>query len=249
MQRLLISLLAAASGPLAVRGGGNGWPNSLAQTPPRGWRSWNAVLGGINDTFIRAVADALVLRRHSLDGVPTSLADLGYNRVGLDDAWEACGQGVNGSFHNAAGVMLWDAVKFPDVQGMVDYVHSLGLFIDHYDNNDGCCEAGKVGPHYEQDAAFLAAHGFDGAKFDSCGPAPNMTEWAVAFNKTGRQMLIENCNNQDPFRPTVQPDGSVFCPFNMFRTSIDNSPNFLSGVSNLLDSVAFFNVSGPGCWA
>ena len=69
--------------------------------------------------------------------MPTSLADLGYNRVGLDDAWEACGAGVNGSFHDASGAMMWDAAKFPDVQGMVDYVHAKGLFIDHYDNNDG----------------------------------------------------------------------------------------------------------------
>ena len=32
-----------------------------------------------------------------------SLADLGYATAGLDDAWQACGTGVDGSFHDASG--------------------------------------------------------------------------------------------------------------------------------------------------
>lgn len=32
----------------------------------------------------------------------TSLLDIGYNRVGLDDNWQQCGKGINGSFLDPA---------------------------------------------------------------------------------------------------------------------------------------------------
>eukprot|EP00037_Helgoeca_nana_P017313 m.163962 g.163962 ORF g.163962 m.163962 type:complete len:100 (-) comp23933_c0_seq7:1172-1471(-) len=67
-----------------------------------------------------------------VDGVATSLRDLGYDRIGLDDggviAWpskwhhqqrrsltggKACGADVNGSFHNAAGAPLIRNSTFP----------------------------------------------------------------------------------------------------------------------------------------
>ena len=32
-------------------------------------------------------------------GAPTSLVQLGFDHIGLDDGWQACGQGVNKSFH------------------------------------------------------------------------------------------------------------------------------------------------------
>ena len=31
-----------------------------------------------------------------------SLIELGFNRIGMDDNWQACGTGINGSFHDAA---------------------------------------------------------------------------------------------------------------------------------------------------
>ena len=43
--------------------------------------------------------DAITERKRVAIGRPglTSYADLGYVRVGLDDAWQKCGAGVNGS--------------------------------------------------------------------------------------------------------------------------------------------------------
>ena len=41
--------------------------------------------------------DAMANRsRTTVDARKTSLLDLGYNNCGLDDNWQACGQGVNG---------------------------------------------------------------------------------------------------------------------------------------------------------
>ena len=48
-----------------------------------------------------------------------SFADVGYTRAGLDDYWQACGTGVNGSFHDAEGAPLIDLARFPDMAGMV----------------------------------------------------------------------------------------------------------------------------------
>jgi alpha-galactosidase len=124
-----------------------------------------------------------------------------------------------------------------------------GLKFDWYKNNDGCCEAGKVGPYYTNDAMELLSYGMDGCKFDNCGPGRNMTLWAEALNATGREFLIEDCNDNDPFRPTVNPDGTLDCPYHFFRTGIDNSPHWHSMVSNLMDANEFLNISGPGCWA
>jgi hypothetical protein len=77
----------------------------------------------------------------------------------------------------------------------------------------------------------------------------NTTLWAQALYDTGRPMLLENCNDNDPFRPTVNPDGSLNCPYHTFRTGIDVSPNWLSVVSNLMDASEFLNISQPGCFA
>jgi hypothetical protein len=91
-----------------------------------------------------------------------------------------------------------------------------------------------------------AALGFDGIKVDGCGNEPNITAWAVAMNDTGRPMSLENCNDNYPFRPPTYET----CPYNLYRTSIDNAPPFLSAISNLLDTEPFLSTqSGPGCWA
>ena len=57
----------------------------------RGWRSWNADHGDVNDTTIRKVVDAVVDRTRLVDGKPTSLLDVGFVHVGVDDGWQAYG--------------------------------------------------------------------------------------------------------------------------------------------------------------
>jgi len=71
--------------------------------------------------------DALVDRGRAVDGKRTSLLDLGYNRIGLDDAWQHCGPGVNGSFHTALGVPLVKNKTFPSLKAMNAYARSKGI--------------------------------------------------------------------------------------------------------------------------
>ena len=96
--------------------------NGLALTPPLGWRSWNAFGGNIDQAKMEAQMAALVDRSRG-----RSLLELGFDNVGLDDGWQACGAGWNGSFHTADGEPIVDRAKFPDIGAMVAKAHSLGL--------------------------------------------------------------------------------------------------------------------------
>ena len=105
--------------------------------------------------------------------------------------------------------------------------------------------AWSLAVHYPAGVSATQTWHVLGVKFDSGGGNDNMTMWAEALNATGRVMVIENCNNGG-YVPYHTDEG---CPFNYFRTGIDNSPSPLSMVSNLLDASRYFNVSKPGCWA
>ena len=98
--------------------------------PFRGWRSWNQMGPAINQTQHLEIAAALADRSRFVDGKPTSLLDLGFDRIGMDDNWQACGAGINGSFHAADGTPLWDTARFPDVRAMNEKIHQLGLKSD-----------------------------------------------------------------------------------------------------------------------
>lgn len=73
--------------------------------------------------------DGMTSRTRTVDGVPTSLLDLGYSDIGLDDAWQLCGEygPDKNTYHNENGQPVVDTSVFPDFKGMTDYAHSLGL--------------------------------------------------------------------------------------------------------------------------
>ncbi len=83
----------------------------------------------MNQELLQKQMDGVLSRKRSVDGVPTSLFDLGYTDVGLDDAWQLCGAyGVDKyTYHDAEGAPVIDYSKFPDFAKMTAYAHSLGL--------------------------------------------------------------------------------------------------------------------------
>jgi hypothetical protein len=123
MQTWMLVLLCAS----IVRATNNGFPNALGVTPPRGWRSWNAFQGNISQARISAQFAGATAVRFTIAGVPTSLASLGYSNIGIDDGWDACGQGINGSFHDSNGDPMIDETLFPDMAGMVKSAASENL--------------------------------------------------------------------------------------------------------------------------
>ena len=104
--------------------------NGKARTPPLGWRSWNLYGHNVNQPLIEGIMDGMLEKKRMVDGVPTSLCDLGYCDVGLDDYWQACGSpdaapGMH--YHGVDGKPLVNYTRFPSFKNMTDHAHSLGL--------------------------------------------------------------------------------------------------------------------------
>ena len=78
-----------------------------------------------------------------VNGKPTSLLDIGFDRVGIDAGWNLC-TGVHGSWHDETGHFIIDKSRFPNMKEMTDHAHSLGIKMDFYLNQDGLCPEGRI---------------------------------------------------------------------------------------------------------
>ena len=247
-------------------------PVLAARTPLRGWSSWNAYHAEVSQAMIEATMDALVSRERLVDGRRTSLLDLGYAHVGLDDGWQACGAGGMGSsFHAPDGTPLVDGAKFPSLGGMVERAHKLGLNAGFYLNNcvcsELCLDPTAEARAMEATARAVVALGFDAVKIDSCSQFRNLTRWRQLL---GSEILIENCfqggitpssgptliSSLLPDQPHVPVGPSLAacnasssaasdCPYQYYRTSADIRPEWESVLFNL-NSVAQYLDRGDG---
>jgi alpha-galactosidase len=139
-------LLVAITASTAARA------QSVAQTPPMGWNSWNYFATKVTDEDIRHAADLIV---------SSGMKDAGYIYVNIDDTWEG--------ERDASGVLHTNS-KFPDMKALADYVHSKGLKIGIY-SGPGTKTCGGYAAslgHEEQDAQMYAGWGFDYLKYDLC---------------------------------------------------------------------------------
>eukprot|EP01052_Picozoa_sp_SAG31_P016488 SAG31_NODE_1094_length_9945_cov_3.834349_8_plen_336_part_00 len=133
-------VLRAASAALLCTGAA-AIENGIGLKPPRGWRSWNQFDTNIHQDLIEAQYEALVDRSRQVDGVPTSLLDLGYTSAGIDDGWQQCNAGPDGvGFHDAKGRPIVDTAKFPDMKAMTQKARSIGITPGWYVNNCMCKE-------------------------------------------------------------------------------------------------------------
>jgi alpha-galactosidase len=249
--------------------------NGLALTPPRGWRSFNAFHQSNNDTLMREQMRAVLDKSRTVNGNPTSLAELGFSMVSMDGGWPKCNcscqheidpalpvcphpNGPGSTWHNATtGAPMVNKDRFPDMQGLVDYAHSLSLKIGGYLN--GCmCSEHKQPSHYEADTKWLLGLGFDGLKIDSCGTDGNVSRYAELINASGTPIEIENCHNFHPLTPMHKAKkekwkwGNDPCPMNFYRTGGDISPSFHSILGEMYSLVQYGDlpqpISRPGCW-
>jgi alpha-galactosidase len=138
--------------------------------------------------------DGMVAKKRFVNGQPTSLCDLGYCDVGLDDNWQDCGAGADGySYHYYEGLPLVNFQRFPNMTAMTEHAHKLGLTAGWYHNNCICSEKKEATKEmYAQDVYFLTdVFQFDGVKIDGCGTQGDIDMWANLINKTGRKVVIE----------------------------------------------------------
>ena len=120
---------------------------------------------------------AIANRSRTVNGVPTSLCDLGYCDVGLDDNWQSCGKyGPNGySFHDANGRPVVNQQRFPDFIAMTTYAHSLGLTSGWYGNNCICSDHCSDETCYQGDVDAVMDYGFDSIKREFGGRGARRT--------------------------------------------------------------------------
>lgn len=132
---------------------------TLALTPPMGWNSWYIHYDRVTEQDIREAANAMI---------DSGMADFGYMYVNVDDCWMKQ-QGDEPYRDTATGAVLCNA-KFPDIAGMVDSIHALGLRAGIYTSPGPWTCAGYVGAyeHEAADARQFAEWGFDFLKYDWC---------------------------------------------------------------------------------
>ena len=167
-----------------------------------GWSSWNNYGHNINDSIIKAQADAMV---------SSGLADLGFKYINIDDGF------FDG--RNADGSLRINATKFPyGMKTLADYIHSKGLKAGFYSeagaNTCGSiwgAQTGGVGGglyNYDQQDidSIFKSWGFDFLKVDFCGgqqqgldEETRYTQIKKAINNTGRTDINFNvCRWQFP---------------------------------------------------
>lgn len=106
--------------------------------------------------------------------VKSGLADHGWSYINIDDFWQTNPEktddpSLTGAARNAEGRILPNS-RFPDMRGLADYVHNLGLKIGLYSSPGPLTCGGCIGSwQYEAlDARTYAEWGFDYLKYDLC---------------------------------------------------------------------------------
>ncbi len=125
--------------------------DKIALTPPMGWSSWNCWGDAVSQEKVLSSARAMVEK---------GLSQHGWTFINIDDGW----QGKRGGELNA----IQPNKKFPDMKGLADEIHELGLKFGIYsgpwrgtyagyvggssDNEDGTydwVESGNVNEYYK----------------------------------------------------------------------------------------------------
>jgi alpha-galactosidase len=215
--------------------------NTISLTPPLGWNSWNCWGLSVSDKKIRQSAESMVI---------SGLASHGWTYINIDDGWE--------DKHDKDGKILpnW---KFPNMKGLCDYVHSLGLKTGIYSSPGPKTCGGYEGSYTfeEKDAEAYASWGIDYLKYDWCSygnicPNPTTQEHFMhpyqvmkrAIRKVNRDIHYSLCQYGmgEVWKWGALVDG------NSWRTTgdIDDSWESLSGIG--FSQNASSPYSAPGRW-
>ncbi|MCX8154953.1 MAG: NPCBM/NEW2 domain-containing protein [Verrucomicrobiae bacterium] len=138
--------------------------HNLALTPPMGWNSWYIHYHRVSEKTLREAADQMIA---------SGMADFGYEYVNIDDCWmvklNSNDPEIGGPARDAQGRLLPNK-RFPDMRGMVDYIHAKGLKAGTYISPGPSTCAGYAGSYQHEalDARTFAEWGFDFLKYDWC---------------------------------------------------------------------------------
>ncbi len=152
--------------------------DTICLTPPMGWNSWNCWACAVDDEKVRTTAKAMV---------DSGLINHGWSYINIDDCWMRKegddDPAIGGPARDSEGNLIPNA-KFPDMKGLTDYIHDLGLKVGTYISPGPTTCQRYVGSweHELQDAIQFAQWGFDYLKYDWCGYSK------VSGNKTQQDL-------------------------------------------------------------
>jgi alpha-galactosidase len=228
--------------------------DTISLTPPLGWNGWNSWAEKIDREKVIASAEAMVNK---------GLHDHGWMYINIDDSW----QGLRGGKLNA----LQPNEKFPDIKGMVDHIHSLGLKAGIYSTPYVYSYAGYVGASSDfemggekhqpvkknrissgpigkyrfetNDALQMAEWGFDYLKYDWRIDLNSTERMSAALKKSGRDIIFSISNNA-PFEKAA--DWARLT--NTWRTGPDIRDSWPSLYSLAFTLDRWREFAGPGHW-
>jgi alpha-galactosidase len=225
---LLASLALALVCPPAT----DALTNNLALTPPMGWNSWNKFACSIDETIVRAEADAMATN---------GMAAAGYQFINIDDCWQTSRDGN--------GVIVADPVKFPSgIKALAAYVHSKGLKLGVYsDHGLETCQGRPGGYGYEYlDALTYASWGVDYLKYDNCNNPPGDNTQLDYFHMCD---ALLKCGRPITFSICAQAYASWDPPLgNLWRSTDDINDSYGSMLVNLAGNEPPAYFAGPGRW-
>ena len=228
--------------------------DTIALTPPIGWNGWNSWEAEIDQEKVLASANAMV---------KTGLADHGWTYVNVDDAW----MGKRGGPDTA----LQPNDKFPDIKGMIDQIHGMGLKAGLYSTPYIASYGGYVGASsdyptggethelfkpYRQpysrigkytfepnDARQMAAWGVDFLKYDWRIDVASTERMSTALKHSGRDIVLSLSNNA-PFEKVNE----WVRLSNMYRTGPDIKDSWTSLFNTAFVLDKWSPYTGPGHW-
>lgn len=224
----------------------------IALTPPMGWNSWNCFGPAVTQQNIRDAADALV---------KAGLKDHGWSYVNIDDYWTvkpgSTDPSLQGPARDARGEILPNP-RFPDMAGLCDYIHGLGLRVGIYSSPGEltCGECAASYGHEAQDAATFARWGIDYLKYDWCSYE------RIAKNRTLPELMKPYLVMRDALRRQKRDIVYSLCQYGMghvsawgavtggqcWRTTGDITDTWesMSGIGFGQAGLELF--AGPGAW-
>jgi alpha-galactosidase len=219
----------------------------LSPTPPMGWNSWNHFGTHVDEADVKAAAKAMVT---------SGMAAAGYKYIIIDDTWQGK--------RNAQGFIEPNS-KFPDMPGLVKYVHSLGLKFGIYSSPGPKTCAGYTGSygHVRQDAETYAKWGVDYLKYDLCSYGEIIHKEAgsnlakqramqeAAYEKmhkalvaTGRPIVFSLCQ----YGTTSVWKWGAGVGGNLWRTTGDIQDNYARMAHIGFTQAGLGKFAGPGHW-
>ena len=203
----------------------------------------------ISTAIIKRQIDAIADKSRMVNGKPTSLLELGFEYVGLDDGWMKCNSGPGGQgYHDADGNPIVDDSKFPGgLAPLNQYGRSKGAKMGWYLSACGCPDE-QIDPtqkRYRGDVKALIDWGFDAVKIDGGGNQHNDSYFVQLLNETVRPIL-QLYSFSGPITTTE-------CPNNYHGVSGDIQNNW-PAIARCLHAMPKWltwdaPLSRPGCWA